>query len=264
MIRAKSTQPPSAEVLQSNWAEFLENINIYISSPRKEQLLDFYQSHEDRFIFMPASHRVEYHNAYEGGYVAHVLNVVDAALKIDKVWRDMGVKDKYTQEELVFSAINHDLGKFGDFNHEAVIPQTDNWRREKLGELYQFNTQLSFMTVPDRSLWILSSLGIQMSQNEYVSIKVHDGLYDAANESYLKSWSPETKPRTSLPYIIHQADLMAARIEFEHEYLDTLSQPKKEPIKDPAKPFNKPSAQEKAVRQMGAKSNGLADLIKNL
>jgi hypothetical protein len=47
MIRAKSTQPPSAEVLQSNWAEFLEIINTYISSPRKEQLLDFYQSHED-------------------------------------------------------------------------------------------------------------------------------------------------------------------------------------------------------------------------
>lgn len=262
MIRADKNITP--EQVQANWDQFLHVIEKYISSPRKEQLLDFYQKNEERFILMPASHKREYHNAFPGGYVAHVLNVVDAALKIDKVWRDMGVKDTYTQEELVFSAINHDLGKFGDFNHEAVIPQTDNWRREKLGELYQFNTQLSFMTVPDRSLWILSSLGIQMSQNEYVSIKVHDGLYDAANESYLKSWSPETKPRTSLPYIIHQADLMAARIEFEHEYLDTLSQPKKEPIKDPAKPFNKPSAQEKAVRQMGAKSNGLADLIKNL
>jgi hypothetical protein len=32
------------------------------------------------------------------------------------------------------------------------------------------------------------------------------------------SWSPETKPRTSLIYIIHQADLMAARIEFEREW----------------------------------------------
>ena len=30
---------------------------------------------------------------------------------------------------------------------------------------------------------------------------------------------PETKPRTSLPYIVHQADLMAARIEFEREWL---------------------------------------------
>ena len=30
---------------------------------------------------------------------------------------------------------------------------------------------------------------------------------------------PEQKPRTSLPFIIHQADLMAARIEFEKEWL---------------------------------------------
>ena len=30
---------------------------------------------------------------------------------------------------------------------------------------------------------------------------------------------PEQKPRTSLPFILHQADLMAARIEFEIEWL---------------------------------------------
>ncbi len=30
---------------------------------------------------------------------------------------------------------------------------------------------------------------------------------------------PEQKPRTSLPYILHQADMMAARIEFEKEWL---------------------------------------------
>jgi uncharacterized protein YeaO (DUF488 family) len=215
---------------------------------------------------MPAAHKREYHNAYEGGYVAHILNVVDAALKIDQVWRDMGVKDTYTTEELVFAALNHDLGKWGDFNHEAVIPQTDEWRRNKLGEMYMFNTQLSYMNVPDRSLWILSSLGIQMTPNEYISIKVHDGLYDAANEPYLKSWSPETKPRTSLVYIIHQADLLAARVEFEHEYLDELTQPKKQEVKKTTtqSTFKKPSAQEKAYKNLGNKNSGLADLLKNL
>ena len=33
---------------------------------------------------------------------------------------------------------------------------------------------------------------------------------------------PEQKPRTSLPFILHQADLMAARIEFEREWLPKL------------------------------------------
>ena len=33
-----------------------------------------------------------------------------------------------TEEELVFSAINHDLGKMGDEENESYIPQTDKWR----------------------------------------------------------------------------------------------------------------------------------------
>ena len=260
MIKTRTTELQTPEILQSNWDEFLGIIDTYISSPRKEQLIDFYKKYEERFVLMPAAHKIEYHNAYPGGYVAHVINVVNAALGVDKAWKDMGVKDTYTTEELIFSAINHDLGKFGDFNHEAVIEQTDEWRRNKLGEMYMFNTQLTYMPVPDRSLWILSSLGIPVTQNEYIAIKTHDGLYNQANETYLKSWSPETKPRTSLVYILHQADLMAARIEFEYEFLDKFVEPKKEQKTT----VKKTSPQEKAYKQLGSKNPNLANMLKNL
>ena len=79
------------------------------------------------------------------------------------------------------------------------------------------------MTVPDRSLWLLNQIGVEVSKNEFLAIKLHDGLYDEANKPYLLSWAPETKLRTSLPIIIHQADMMAARIEFEREWLDKLN-----------------------------------------
>jgi hypothetical protein len=260
MIKTKNTELQTPEIIQNNWNIFLGIIDTYISSPRKEQLIAFYKKYEERFILMPAAHKIEYHNAYPGGYIAHVINVINASLEIDKAWKHMGVKDTYTTEELVFSAINHDLGKFGDFEHEAVIEQTDEWRKNKLGEMYMFNTQLSYMPVPDRSLWILSSLGIPITQNEYITIKTHDGLYDQSNEAYLKSWSPETKPRTSLVYILHQADLLAARIEFEYEFLDKFSNPKPE-IKTTIK---KTSSQEKAYKQLGSKNPNLADMLKNL
>jgi 23S rRNA maturation-related 3'-5' exoribonuclease YhaM len=100
MIKADKNITP--EQIHQNWNEFLSIIDTYISSPRKEQLLDFYKEYEERFILMPASHKKEYHNAYPGGYIAHVLNVINAALKIDQVWRDMDVKDTYTTEELIF------------------------------------------------------------------------------------------------------------------------------------------------------------------
>jgi hypothetical protein len=55
-----------------------------------------------------------------------------------------------------------------------------------------------------------------------VAIQTHDGLYDEANKKYLMGYMVEQKPRTSLPFILHQADLMAARIEFEVEWLPKL------------------------------------------
>tara|TARA_R110002020_G_scaffold1553_1_gene6968 strand:+ start:814 stop:1569 length:756 start_codon:yes stop_codon:yes gene_type:complete len=210
----------TAEQIQSNWNKFLSNIEKYITGDRKQLLLDFYNKFEERIAMMPASHKKEYHSAFPGGYVDHVNRVVDASLKIYDVWSEFEMdRSTFTIEELVFSAINHDLGKMGDEEHESYIPQTDNWRREKLGEEYMHNKAIAFAAVPDRGLFLLQQHDIKYSFNEMVAIQTHDGLYDPANEKYLKSFMPETKPRTSLPFILHQADMMAARIEFEKEWL---------------------------------------------
>ena len=210
----------TAEQIQSNWKVFLNNINTHISGNRGEQLTNFYKKYEERVILMPAAHKKEYHSAFPGGYVDHVNRVVEGSLKLYSLWEDMGCDmSTFTKEELIFSAINHDLGKMGDKEHDAYIPQTDQWRKDKLGEDYMFNKKLAFASIPDRGLFLLQQHDITYSFNEMVAIQTHDGLYDSANEKYLKGYMPEQKPRTSLPFILHQADLMAARIEFEIEWL---------------------------------------------
>lgn len=213
----------TAEQIQDNWNKFLSIIDEHISEPRCSELKAFYGQYAERIMLMPASHKKEYHNAFPGGYVDHVLRVVDCALKLNKVWVEMGVDTStYTVEELVFASLNHDLGKMGDEQNESYIPQTDQWRKEKLGEDYKFNDRLEYMSVPDRGLHLLMSHGVTFSRNEMLAIKLHDGLYDDANKPYLMSWSPETKPRTALVFIVHQADLMAARIEFEQVWMPKL------------------------------------------
>ena len=210
----------TAEQLQENWGKFTGYINEYISSPRKEKLLEFYSKFEDRLVLMPASHKKEYHNAFPGGYIEHVNRVVECALKQYDLWGSEGCDmSTFTKEELVFSAINHDLGKIGDETHESYLPQTDKWRKEKLGEDYMHNKEIAFAAVPDRGLFLLQQHDVKYTFNEMVAIQTHDGLYDVANEKYLKSYMPETKPRTALPFILHFADMMAARIEFEREWL---------------------------------------------
>ena len=253
----------TAEQIQTNWDIFIGNINAHISSPRKEKLVEFYEKYAERVMLMPAAHKKEYHNAFPGGYVEHVNRVVRCALKQSKLWEDEGADmTTFTTEELVFAAINHDLGKMGDENHESYIPQTDNWRRDKLGEDYMFNKELAFASVPDRGLFMLQSHGIQYSFNEMIAIQTHDGLYDEGNKKYLMSYMPESRPRTSLPFILHQADLMAARIEFEREWLPKF----KNPVTTQEKNFtltDKPkNAQNKQQKALGSiKSEGLKNML---
>jgi hypothetical protein len=254
----------TAEQIQSNWAEFLSNIEQHITGDRKEKLLAFYKKYEERIILMPAAHKKEYHNAFPGGYVEHVNRVVKAALSLSAIWEGFGADmSTFTQEELVFSAINHDLGKMGDEENESYIPQTDQWRKDKLGEDYMFNTKVPFASVPDRGLFMLQSHGIQYTFNEMLAIQTHDGLYDEGNKKYLFAFMPEQKPRTSLPFILHQADLMAARIEFEREWLPKLKgENSVEPQKKNYTLNTKTSSKSKALNTLS--SPGLKNMLDSL
>jgi len=255
----------TAEQIQQNWVKFLGFIEDHISEPRKTKLLEFYKKYEDRLVLMPAAHKKEYHNAFPGGYVEHVNRVITCALNLHELWGEMGADlNSFTKEELVFSALNHDLGKMGDETQESYIPQTDQWRKDKLGEDYMFNNKLDFASVPDRGLFLLQSHDIKYTFNEMVAIQTHDGLYDEANKKYLLSYAPEQKPRTSLPYILHQADLMAARIEFEREWLPKFKEEVKteKKFKLETKPTPQVNKQQKALNTI--KSTGLKNLLDNI
>ena len=259
----------TAEQISQNWLRLLGFIEDHISEPRKTKLMEFYNQYSERLILMPAAHKKEYHNAFPGGYVEHVNRVITCALHLHDLWAQMGCDTTtYTKEELVFSALNHDLGKMGDEKNESYIPQTDNWRREKLGEDYMFNTKVPFASVPDRGLFLLQSHGIQYTFNEMITIQTHDGLYDEANKKYLMTYMPEQKPRTSLPFIVHQADLMAARIEFEREWLPkfqgNLASPKKPFTLDNNKKSSPTTSGTKTKALNTVKSEGLKNLLDNL
>ena len=255
----------TAEQIQANWEKFLANIEEHISGNRGEQLLNFYKRYEERVILMPAAHKKEYHGAFPGGYVAHVNRVVEGSLKLYNMWEEMGCDmTTFTKEELIFSAINHDLGKMGDEEQDSYIPQTDKWRREKLGEDYMFNKKLAFASVPDRTLFLLQQHGITYTFNEMVAIQTHDGLYDDANTKYLKTYMPEQKPRTSLPYILHQADMLAARVEFEKEWLPKLSQNSVEIKKENYTLTSSKKSTPKSKALNTIKSKGLKNMLDNL
>lgn len=221
----------TVEDLTSNYDKFLQYIDDYITGERKEQLRKLYLDHQERIMLMPASSKEHHHNAFPGGYVLHVINVIEAGLKVIEVWKEMGSTIDFTNEEFIFAAINHDLGKIGDEDNEMYIPQDSDWHRKNQGALYKMNPLPEFMLIPDRSLFLLQQRGIKVSLKEWFGIKLHDGLYDEANKPYFIAYDKNARLRSNLPYILHQADSIAAKVEYD-QWLTNSNKPKIRQSKD--------------------------------
>ena len=205
----------TAEQIQTNWNTLIEIIDSYIGDDRRDNLLKMYDDFKDRMMFAPASAKAAFHNAMPGGYVEHILHIVENSLQLKDLWEKNGAEINFTDEELVFAALHHDLGKVGDLEHDYYVPQDSDWHRKNRGEIYKHNPALQYMKVPDRGLWLLQHYGVKVTDKEYLGIKLTDGLYDDANKAYLMSYNPDYNLRSNMAYILHQADMMATHIEFD-------------------------------------------------
>jgi len=202
------------EQIMENSEKFFGLIDKYLpDGERKTKLTQFYKDMELTLATAPGSSNVNYHNCFIGGYVEHVIRVVEMSLVLNNVWDKFGQEKTYTIEELVFAAINHDLGKLGTSDQPHYIPNTSDWHVKNQGKVYIANPKETYMDVPQRGLFRLQQAGIAISENEYLGILLHDGLYSEGNKPYLMAPTPETQLRTNLPHILHQADLAASKIE---------------------------------------------------
>ena len=204
----------TAEQIEKNYNKHLKIVEHYITE-RKDAVLKMINYIGEEYIMAPASSKTWYHSAYAGGYVDHVNRVVEYAVKQMKLYAEMGGDVDFTEEELVFAALFHDLGKLGDGDRPNYIPQTDKWRQDKLSEMYTYNPELDFMLIPDRSLFILQKFGIKVNQKEWLGIRLHDGVFDKANEAYFFSNVESSRQKTSIVSILHSADFLASKVEYD-------------------------------------------------
>ncbi len=189
--------------IQENWQQLRDKITETFEGERLEKLNEMYDYFEDRMIIAP------------GGYVEHVLHVTDCAVQLKKVWEDNNATINFSDEELIFAAIHHDLGKVGDMNNDYYVPQESEWHRKNQGSIFTHNSKLQYMTVTDRAIYILNQFGISMTEWEYVGLRLTDGLYEEANKSYYISYNPDWSLKSNIAYILHQADSMATHIEYD-------------------------------------------------
>ena len=203
----------TSEQIQENWNKLRELITNTFEGERLEKLNKMYDYFEDRMCLAPASGKEHFHNAHVGGYVEHVLHVIDCAVQIKKLWEDNNATINFSDEELIFAAMHHDLGKVGDMDKDYYVPQESEWHRKNQGSIFTHNGELQYMTVTDRAIFLLSQFEISMTEWEYVGLRLTDGLYEDANKSYYMSYNKDFSLKSNIAYILHQADSMATHIE---------------------------------------------------
>ena len=205
----------SIKEIEHNWKKLRDIIENTFDGDRLINLNKMYDYFEDRMCMAPASGKEHYHYAHVGGYVEHVLHIIDYALQIKGTWEKNGATINFTDEELIFAAMHHDLGKVGDLEHDYYIPNDSDWHRKNQGMLFKHNPKIEYMTVTDRALWLLQHFGVSMTQNEFIGLRLTDGMYEEANKSYYVAYQPERQLRSNIAYILHQADMLATHVEYD-------------------------------------------------
>jgi hypothetical protein len=114
--------------------------------------------------------------------------------------------DKYTGETIDFVALMHDLGKVGDVGTPLYLPNPDSWQREKQGKIYLTNKDLPYMPITDRTMWLLHKFKVDMTVEEYLAIKLSDGMYEPTNTRF-------GMKEPDLALLLHWADRWATAEE---------------------------------------------------
>ena len=203
------------EQLEQSYNSFIKILNKYFTGERLEKLLFMYSEDElgGNLMLSPASGNKGFHNAYDGGYIDHIFNVCKNALKVKELFVSAGGKIDFTDEELLFAALHHDLGKLGIKGELHYIPNDSKWHIENRGEYYKRNPNVTFMSITDRTFFTLNHYGITYNEKEYFGIKLTDGMFDEDNEKYYRTYDTSKFLKYTIQYVLHWADYMSTIVE---------------------------------------------------
>lgn len=188
----------TAEQIQENFNKYRSLCEKIVD--RSPAALAMVDGLGERLAVCPASGKKDYHRCTPGGLVEHSLRVLQNAMTLSRAfgWQ-------IPRSSLIIGALFHDLGKVGNHESDYYIP-AEGWRAEKLGELYTYNKEIQYMTVPLRGLFLCQHYGLKLTEAETLAIFLNDGQYAPENAPY-KLKEP------MLADVVHMSDLIATKQE---------------------------------------------------
>lgn len=217
------------------YEELVSYVDEYLSEDRARKVLALMKEYEDQILIAPASTRTTYHAAYPGGWLVHTLSVIRFALETFDSWERMGIKVDFKKENAVFVSILHCFGKLGldGMPYYLMHPQfTTRFNARKFSTrfkggkktnkaywetiLYTVNEDLPYMKVSDLTLHILQKAGFQLSLDEFLAIKLSEGIFDENNKVYFaNSFNSVSLPK--LVMLLTMSNWMSIELERDDE-----------------------------------------------
>ena len=148
--------------METNYEEYRRTLEPYVS----EELMKFID--ESDFRYAPASTR--FHGDYEGGLCEHSLGVLRSLRFFARLAHGM-----YTEEQLVRSALLHDICKIGIYGKEKRNRKNDQ------GKWEQYDAWFSDDPYPaghgSKSVALAFEFGTKLTRDEVMAITHHMGAY---------------------------------------------------------------------------------------
>lgn len=187
----------TAEQLEKNIA----NVNFLVSLIDDERRIHVERMLDgpvgEQYFLAPASSRADYHSCYPGGLMVHSLNVVRNLNKLIKALAPEKFQNR--NSSIALAGLFHDLGKVGDGKEPYYLPEESDWHRDKLGQFYRTNKACVQMPTSERGLLILQEHGVRLEPDEYLAIRLNDGMYTEENRPYAMK-------EPTLALLLHWAD----------------------------------------------------------
>lgn len=168
------------EQIEKNIATVAKLIDKYVISDRKDSVLGMLEKYGEHYYLSPASSMTKFHSAFTGGLVHHSLEVCKNLFKFAEV-----IAPEINKESLLIVGLFHDIGKACTTSLQPFYIQNESqWHREKLGKMYELNPEIrDGLTHAQRSIRLITDVGIKLNDDEFQAIMFHDGSYVEENKT---------------------------------------------------------------------------------
>ena len=147
------------EEIQKLHKKYVGYCNKFLNICNRQPFINLMDELGERAILCPSSQRDDLHLAHPGGLIRHSLNVLN-------IFTSVFMKEASSDELEALTTVSllHDIGKIGDKKNEYYL--TANSQRYN----YYINEKLKDMTVPQRSIKLLTDYGFKLTDEQYIAI----------------------------------------------------------------------------------------------